>query len=149
MLDYSNRVIPRREPELIAREAQRLYGGCADKVATTSIDRLVVWGVELTSRYDQADEFEAMRARVLALGGAAFVVKSIFCDSNATHSYTVLIRSWAWETNLAGHVTRTLEAAAFRERGGHNGITVAADDGSPFGSSERRVDLVADWVAPY
>jgi hypothetical protein len=46
MLDYSNRVIPRREPELIAREAQRLYGGCADKVATTSIRGMVVWGVE-------------------------------------------------------------------------------------------------------
>jgi hypothetical protein len=148
MLDHSNRVIPRREPELIAREARRLYGGCADKVATTSIRGMVVRGVELTSGYDQADELEAMRAMVLALGGAAFVVKSIFCDSRFTHSYTVLIRSWAWEVNLAGHVGRTLEAAAFRERGGHNGITVAADDGSSFGSSERRLDLVADWIAP-
>jgi hypothetical protein len=86
LVDHSTRVIPRREPELIAREAQRLFGGCADKVATTSIRSMVVWGVELTSRYDQADEFEAMRVMVLALGGAAFVVKSIFCDSNATHS---------------------------------------------------------------
>jgi hypothetical protein len=146
MLDQSTRIIPRREPELIAREAQRLWRGCADKVATTSIDRMVVWGVELTSRYQDADEFEAMRAMVLALGGAAFVVKSIFCDSNATHAYTVLIRDWAWETNLVGHLVRTLEAAAFRARGGHNGIVVAADDGSGFGSSDRRVDVAATWV---
>jgi hypothetical protein len=97
MVDHSNRIIPRREPELIAREAQRLWRGCTDKVPTTSIRGMVVWGVELTSRYDQADELEAMRAMVMALGGAAFVVKSIFCDSNATHSYTVVIRSWAWK----------------------------------------------------
>jgi hypothetical protein len=109
---------------------------------------MVEWGVELTSRYDQADEFEAMRVMVLALGGAAFVVKSIFCNSNATHSYIVLIRDWAWEPNLAGHVIQTLEAAVFRARGGHNGITVAADDGKPFGSSERRLDVDAVWVAP-
>jgi hypothetical protein len=44
MLDHSTRVIPRREPELIAREARRLYGGCADKVATTSLDRIFVRG---------------------------------------------------------------------------------------------------------
>jgi hypothetical protein len=148
MSNHSNRIIPRREPELIAREAQRLWRGCADKVPTTSIDRMVVWGVELTSRYNQADEFDTMRAMVLALGGAAFVVRSIFCDSRFTHSYTVLIRDWAWETNLVGHLARTLEAAAFRERGGHNGITVAADDGSPFGSSERRLDVAAAWEAP-
>jgi hypothetical protein len=146
-MDHSTSIpIPRREPELIAREAQRLWRGCTDKVATTSIDRLVVWGVELTSRYQDADELEAMRAMVMALGGAAFVVRSIFCDSRFTHSYVVLIRDWAWETNLVGHLARTLEDALFHERGGHNGITVAADDGSFFGSSERRLDVDAIWV---
>jgi hypothetical protein len=148
MVDHSSRIIPRREPELIAREAQRLWRGCTDKVATTSIRGMVVWGVELTFRYQDADEFEAMRAMVLALGGAAFAVKSIFCDSRCTHAYTVLIRDWAWETNLAGHIARTLEAAVFRARGGHNGIVVAADDGSAFGSSERRIDVAATWVDP-
>jgi hypothetical protein len=146
LVDYSNRIIPRREPELIAREARRKWRGCADKVPTTSIDRMVVWGVVLESRYRDADEFEAMRSMVLALGGAAFVVKSIFCDSNCTHAYTVLIRDWAWETNLVGHITRTLEDAVFRARGGHNGIVVEAGDGAPFGSSERRIDVAATWV---
>jgi hypothetical protein len=142
LVDHSNRIIPRREPELIAREAQRLYGGCADKVATTSLDR-----AELTSRYGQADELEVMRAMVMALGLAAFAVDSIYCDSMATHSYTAVIRDWAWRSDVVDHIMRKLEAAAFRERGGHNGITVTADVGSCSGCSERRVDVVASWEA--
>jgi hypothetical protein len=145
-MDHSNRVIPRREPELIAREARRLWRGCADKVATMSIDGLVVRGVTIESRYQQADE--AMRAMVMALGVAAFAVKSIYCDSRATHSYTVVIQDWAWKADVVDHIGRKLEAAAFRERGGHNGITVAADDGSTFGSSERCVGVVAGWEGP-
>jgi hypothetical protein len=149
MLDHSNRVIPRREPELIAREAQRLYGGCADKVATTSLDRIFVRGAELTSRYQQADELEVMRDMLLALGPAtSLAVESIYCDSRMTHCYTVAIRKWAWRADVVDHIGRTLEFAARHYRGGHNGITLVVDDGSTFGSSGRRVDLVADWVAP-
>jgi hypothetical protein len=139
LVDYSTRIIPRRAPELIAREAQRKpWRGW---VPTTSLNHITVRGVELTSRYQQADELEAMRDMVMALGPAtSLAVESIYCDSGA---YSVAIWKWAWRDDVVDHIGRTLAFAARHYRGGHNGITLVMG-----GCPERRVDLVAGWVAP-
>jgi hypothetical protein len=131
LVDHSTRVIPRREPELILREAHRLHGGSMARVPTTSLDRIFVRGVELTSRYQRADELEVMRAMVLALGPAtSLAVDSIYCDSERIHGYTVLIRDWAWTADVVDHIGKTLEAVVFCERDYHNGIIMKVAGGS-------------------
>jgi hypothetical protein len=62
------RPIPRHEPELIQAEADRLYRGDTDKVATTSLQGITVDGVWINSRYRKAEELETMRDMILALG---------------------------------------------------------------------------------
>jgi hypothetical protein len=115
------RPIPRREPELIRLEADRVFHGDADKVATTALRGLTVGGVEISSRYFQAEEFEVMRAMILALPPQLRdLVTSIFCDSKATHSYSVMVRRWS----AAAAIGKWLDAAAASITGGHNGIDV-------------------------
>jgi hypothetical protein len=44
-------LVPRHEPEVIEAMAAKHYRGDNEKVATTSIDHLIVRGVNITSRY--------------------------------------------------------------------------------------------------
>ena len=50
--------IPLRDPEIVEAEARTYWRGNAEKVPTTSLTLLTVCGVELTSRYNKADEYE-------------------------------------------------------------------------------------------
>jgi hypothetical protein len=63
----SQTTIPRREPELIEAEARQFYRGDTEKVATTSLQSVTARGVEITSRYNKAEEFELMAKMVNAL----------------------------------------------------------------------------------
>jgi hypothetical protein len=77
-----NPIIPRFEPEVVDREAWKHWRGDHEKVRTTSLKSLKVRGVELTSRYGKAEEFETMAA-VLSLMPYYVVegIKSVFCNS--------------------------------------------------------------------
>jgi hypothetical protein len=55
MIEY---MIPRLTPDVIEAEAKKCYD--REKVATTSIKCLVVSGVEITSRWARAEDYELM-----------------------------------------------------------------------------------------
>jgi hypothetical protein len=137
--------IPKLEPEVIAAEAKK-FGGDHEKVATTSIKRLVVGGVEITSRYQKAHEFELMSKMVGALPAALRRhVKSIFCDSKACASYTVVLRQW--NQDVAEAVARYLEAAAIAHDGGYNDISICEDDSDCWGVNEDGHPVLKDTAS--
>jgi hypothetical protein len=81
----NRKIIPRFEPEVIEAGAQKHYFGDSEKVATTSIRTLVVFGVDIVSRYNKAEEYELMQAMICALRPAMREqIKSIFCDSKSS-----------------------------------------------------------------
>src|SRR5262245_35974500 len=79
--------IPQYETEVI-----KAKGGDTEKVATTSVRLVTVNGVNISSRYEKADEYELMRLMVCALPRELVkLVRSIDCDSNNSFDYTVII----------------------------------------------------------
>jgi hypothetical protein len=134
-------IIPQHEPEIIAATARKRWRGDDEKVATTSIDLLIVHGVEITSRYKKAHEFELMRSMILALPLQQGAVQSIFCDSKAGRCFSVVLRRHHWNAGLARAIGDHLERAAMAYGGGHNGITVSAD----IGDQHRSVDFCPNW----
>jgi hypothetical protein len=122
--------IPRYEPEVIEAEARK-FGGDHDKTSTTSIDVLVVGGVEISSRYRKAEELETMLA-IIVLGLSEPElrrhVKGAWCDSKFSDSYTVTLRSNK-DASLARQIGLAFQAGAIRVCGGHNGISVTGPDG--------------------
>ncbi len=60
-------IIPQHEPEIIAAAARKHWCGDDEKVATTSIEVLIVHDVQITSRYQKAHELELMRDMILAM----------------------------------------------------------------------------------
>jgi hypothetical protein len=119
-------IIPRHEPEVIKAGARRYFGD-DEKVATTLFKSLTVYGVKLNSRYEKANELELMRAFVLDLPAPLRLsVALIFCDSKCTNNFSVVLRDWSVES--AKLIGRTIEASALARNGGHNGISVRAQD---------------------
>ena len=110
--------VPKFEPEVIAAAARRRWGD-TEKVATTSIKALLWRGVELTSRYDKNYELETMADMVDAVPPKLHsVIRSVFCDSQATCCYTVeLNRCDPQDAWLIGELME-------KTTGGHNGISV-------------------------
>lgn len=137
--------VPRHEPEVILAAANRYWRGDAEKVADTSIKVAVEKGVEITSRYQKANEVFVMTAMVDALSESlSTYVLTLFCDSKASHTYSVTIKSW--NKDIALEIARRFESVAVAMRGGHNGICVAVhSDKSMFGDHDRRVDLDPEW----
>ena len=140
-------IIPQHEPEIIAAAARKHWRGDDEKVATTSIEVLIVHGVEITSRYKKAYEFELMRSMILALPvEQCRAVRSIFCDSKAGRCFSVVLRPDPWNEGLARAIGSLLQEVAVTYGGGHNGITVSAYDGdSLFGSQRLWVEFDPDW----
>src|SRR3979411_1772264 len=88
------KIIPRFEPEVIEAAAQKRHWGDAEKVATTSIRTLVVFGVDIISRYHKAAEYELMQAVVCTLHPTLRKqIISIFCDSKA-NCFSIVLRTW-------------------------------------------------------
>ena len=139
-----NRAIPIHEPEVVAVEARKKWHGNAEKVATTSIKVLKIDGVEITSRYCRAHEFELMRDMVLALAPRwRAVMKSIFCDSKATDCFSVTMHRW--DPSLAAEIGKQLENAALELNDGHNGITIAAPTKTVFSAAGQFIDIHPSW----
>ncbi len=119
--------VPRFEPEVIAAAVQKRHGD-DEKVATTSITALEVEGVQLTSRYNKADEYDAMTALVLGVEARLRVfIESIWCDSKACACYSIQLRPCT--TGQANDVSRQLEAACIARLGGHNGMDISGANG--------------------
>jgi hypothetical protein len=138
--------IPLRDPEVIAAEAKERWHGNDEKVPTTTLKGLTVRGIELSSRYQKADEYEEMQ-RVVALlpYRAAGAVGSMFCDSTATHTYEVVLRFDAahWNADVAKYcIGKCLDAALVLVVGGHNGIMIRAA-GNHY--DDPYVDICPDW----
>ncbi len=139
-------IIPQHEPEIIAAAARKHWCGDDEKVATTSIDLLIVHGVKITSRYGKAHEFEVMRAMILAMPLQQGPVQSIFCDSKVGSCFSVVLRRDYWSDLMARVIANHFEKATIEFLGGHNGITVSADDANGlFGCSRRSVHFDAQW----
>ena len=143
-----NRAIPVHEPEVVAAEARKKWHGDAEKVATTSIKMLKIDGVKITSRYCRAHEFELMRDMILTLSPRwRTIMKSIFCDSQATDCFSVTMRRW--DPRLAAEIGKKLESAALELNDGHNGITVAAATKTIFSDAGRFIDIHPNWCGDW
>lgn len=128
--------VPRFEPEVIAAGA-RHFRGDTEKVATTSFGRIDLDGVEIRSRYGKADEIDLMGAMVTAVSRAnRRLIRSIFCDSKASHSFEIHLT--ACGRHVAQAVADTMAAVCIRLCGGHNDILVRAGTGT-------EVTLDAAW----
>jgi hypothetical protein len=140
----NRKIIPRFEPEVIEATAKKHYRGDDEKVATTSIRTLVVFGVSIVSRYDKADEYDLMQAMICALRPALREqIKSIFCDSKAD-CFSVILRNW--RVGIAHAIGYEIEATVIARCGGHNGIFVGADRGCTFfGDPDRQIEVGANW----
>jgi hypothetical protein len=118
---------------------KRQYRGDDEKVATTSIKLLIVAGIEISSRYDKANELELMRRIVLALP-LACGVKSMFCDSKAGHCFSVVLRRW--DEQMARAIASDMEHAVMLYAGGHNGIWIDAERSV---AAAQMIYLDANW----
>jgi hypothetical protein len=87
-------IIPRFEPEVVEAEARRRWHGDDEKVATTAVKVLVVRGVEITSRYQKADELELMGRIIDAMPPCVSArIESVWCDSKACHCYSITLKA--------------------------------------------------------
>jgi hypothetical protein len=133
-----NRYVERREKWMQNRA--RAAGNQARRGRT--LRGLTVCGIEITSRYCLADELDRMRQMILTLPGRLSAeIASISCDSRRD-SYSVVLR--CWNQRSAEEIAYRLNVAVSKISGGHNGITVAADDGSIFGDSDKRIEVDPD-----
>lgn len=119
--------IPRHEPETIAAAA-RQWRGDTEKVPTTSVKGVEVEGVALSSRYDKADEYEAMVSMVETVSAILRKkIKTIFCDSKAQCCYSVELHPCSQRE--AEEIAYQLSHGANERHGGHNGIYVSGAAG--------------------
>ncbi|QDB99302.1 hypothetical protein [Mesorhizobium sp. 8] len=122
-----NPKVPRFEPEVIAAASRRWHGD-DEKVATTSIKCLDVDGVQVSSRYGKAAEYDIMAAMVLGVeAGLRTLIETIWCDSKACACYSVTLRSCT--AAQAKDISYQLEEACISLSGGHNGIDISGERG--------------------
>ena len=123
--------IPLRDPEIVEAEAREWRRENIEKVPTTSLTSLTVRGVELTSRYNKAHKFEAMQLAVLARTSMAACIRSIWCDSESTACYTVVLRCSTWDARLALPFAECLGDAFLNIQGGFDFINAEAATATP------------------
>lgn len=105
----------------IMRDAQGNDIFNPEKAADTPARFMIVFGVRLESRYGFSREYRTMIRMVYDLSQSArYRIKSIFCDSSATHSY--MVEGIPNRDDLL-----SLEKTAVLEDGGHNGIWAGHD----------------------
>jgi hypothetical protein len=121
----TNPVIPRFEPEVVDKVARKLWRGDHEKVPTTSLKSLTIRGVELTSRYGKAEEFETMAA-VLSLMPYYVVegIKGVFCNSKMGSHYSIEPR-YPLSHEAAQRLGEAFARACLATVGGYNFIFVS------------------------
>jgi hypothetical protein len=92
-----------------------------DKRPTSLAHVIYCRGIKLVSRYRQQHEFELLMLMAEAINGMLpdAGVSEIFCDSKATHAYSVTCKP-TWER----HVGDLVECICVAKEGGHNTIVV-------------------------
>lgn len=121
--------VPRFTDAAIQAEADLNYHGHCDKVSTTPATLLKVGAVEISSRYNKAEEFDSMAGMVNGLEERhRRLVESIWCDSKMTAYYSVKLKSCTWRQ--AREIAGQLEQDCCKHDGGHNGIYIEGEDGS-------------------
>jgi hypothetical protein len=88
-------IFPKHEPEVLAAEARRHWGGDYDKVSETAFRFFMVHGVKLESRHRKIDENCVMASMIEAV--PAWLrgrIDTVFCDSNYGNFFTIILRSW-------------------------------------------------------
>jgi hypothetical protein len=117
------RQIPRHEPEVIEAEARKNWRGNTEKVATTSLKSLDVHGVTISSRYEKADEMEAMVNMVDGVDPLhRRYIESIWCDSKAGFCYSVTLADCPEQIGFA--IAHQLDMTCRERNEGHNGISI-------------------------
>jgi hypothetical protein len=135
-----DRIVVRREPELVQREAKRLYRGDDEKVATAGFNNLNVRGVIIYSRYQKAHELETMIQMVMRLQADRIgYVERIWCDSQAGCSYNVVLRHKNLPDSLVRDIFETVRQACFDIDGGYSWFSVY-EPGGLFGGAMRLND---------
>lgn len=104
-----------------------VFSGDPEKMRTSPFDSVTVDGIEITSRYTKADEFDLM-ARVVSMlrSDDRRKIASMWCDSKATHTYSVTMRRGHDFPEFTALIGRALSALFVQVAGGHNGIVVGA-----------------------
>jgi hypothetical protein len=114
---------PQFEPEVIAAAARQAEGG-DERIATTSISKITVRSVRLTSAWRKAHELNAMARVVEALPDHwLMLVRSMACDS----------RIGVYEVNTGPCRVQDMRCLAelfsdllVAHVGGHNGVTLSS-----------------------
>lgn len=139
------------KPEEVAATVRREGRLDDEKVPTTNLTRLLHRGVVITSRYQKAAEFRRM-AEFIERVPEDWVgrVKTIWCDSKATHQYAVVIDAPRSELRTFGEMFGMIAREVAK---GHNGFFVVgqAPDGScptdPYEGENRAEAMIdPDWV---
>jgi hypothetical protein len=137
------RGIPHREPEVIQAEADRRWHGDPDKVPTTSLrSPLLVDGITIISRYNNAHEFELMIEMVWSLSPLCrALLKSIFRDSKCG-TLTVELRNW--NEDVARIIGERLDYVLVDIDGGHSGLWMTSPSKEGFGG-DKFVEFEGRW----
>ncbi len=118
------------------------YG--AERAATTPIIKVIVRGVEITSRYRKRRELALMARVISAVPKHEVGNLAIWCDSKCTHSYAVNLRP-GWRKTRRGHypqvVADAIGALLCALDDGHNGISV-------YEAGEHLADADCWWDEP-
>lgn len=99
-------VVPEYPPDFVQAVADRHYFGDREKVSTTWVGMIELHGVEITSRYQKADELQTM-VDVLQAAGCADKILKMHCDSKAQACYVITAKDAADKMDVAhalGHV---------------------------------------------
>ncbi|MDB5535043.1 MAG: hypothetical protein JWO28_3358 [Hyphomicrobiales bacterium] len=123
----SRPIVSRRLEADVENETREKWRGDSEKVATTTIQGLEWLGVELSSRYDKADEYETMLNMIEDVSdNLVGRVETIFCDSKA-NVYSVKFR----QCNLAQAkvLGEQLNNSFYTRNCWHNGLFVTGAHG--------------------
>jgi hypothetical protein len=91
----------------------------------TTMRGVVVGDVDITSRHQKKHELWAMTNLIFSLDDdMREVVVSIWCDSNATSSWTVTMKDGMDQVEVTRPIGRRLAETALVHFGGHNDICV-------------------------
>ena len=122
-------VVQRRDDATINAEANSRYRGDREKVPTTDEALLKIDGVEITSRYLKADEFDSMAGMVKGVDEQhRLLIKSIWCDSQAQACYSVKLKPCTRQQ--ARTIADQLSRNCCEHDGGHNGIWIEGASGA-------------------
>ena len=121
--------VPRFDDAAIEAEANLKWRGNREKVATTPTAHLAIDGVEISSRYNKAHEFDSMAGMVKGVDEQhRSLFENIWCDSQENACYSVKLKPCT--KRQARAIADQLEQDCCEHDGGHNGIWIDGTNGA-------------------